>query len=163
MKLFFGGKAKMKRIVITWILAVGLFGLAGIAGAEQTNKPFVNVSATPDRLDLGSASIFENSYDVPAALTVKVESNCIHGPIMISTTKLKRRQGGSISPERLFVKTPATNGFVSMARPVEISKPAKGSHEIVLDLRVKMKTQFLDPAGEYTGTLMLTIMPSVLF
>ena len=149
----------MKRIVITWILAVGLFGLAGIARAEQTNKPFVNVSATPDRLDLGSASIFENSYDIPAALTVKVASNCMHGPIMISTTKLKRRRGGSISPERLFVKTPATNGFVSMARPVAISKPAIGSHEIVLDLRVE--TQFLDPAGEYTGTLMLTIMPSV--
>ena len=149
----------MKRLVITWVLAVGLFGLAGIAGAEQTSKPFVNVSATPDELDLGTASLFADSYDVPAALTVKVEANCLHGPIMISMTKLKRRQGGSISPERLFVKTPATNGFVPMARPVAISKPTIGSHEIVLDFRVD--AQFLDPAGEYTGTLMLTIMPPV--
>jgi hypothetical protein len=100
-----------------------------------------------------------DTYDVPAALTVKVEANCMHGPIMISATKLKHRRGGSISPERLLVKTPATGGFVTMAKPVAISKPATGSHEIVLDLRVQ--TQFLDPAGEYTGTLMLTIMPPV--
>jgi len=33
----------MKRLVITWVLAVGLFGLAGIAGAEQTGKPFVTL------------------------------------------------------------------------------------------------------------------------
>ena len=149
----------MKRIVITWVLAVGLFGLAGIAGAEQTSKPFVNVSATPDELDLGTASLFADSYDVPAALTVKVDSNCLHGPIMISTTKLKRRQGGSISPDRIFVKSPATGGFVTMARPVAISKPTIGSHEIVLDFRVNAR--FLDPAGEYTGKLMLTIMPPV--
>lgn len=147
----------MKRLVITWVLAVGLFGLAGIAGAEQTDEPFVNVSTTPDRLDLGTASIFADSFDVPAALTVKVEANCMHGPIMISVTKLKRRQGGSILPERIFVKTPATSGFVAMSRPVAISKPTTGPHKIVLDLRVQ--TRFFDPAGEYTGTLTLTIMP----
>jgi hypothetical protein len=96
---------------------------------------------------------------VPAALTVEVDSNCFHGPIMITTTKLKRRQGGSISPERIFVKTPATSGFVTMAKPVAISKSAEGPHKIVLDFRVE--TQFLDPAGEYTGTIMLTIMPPV--
>ena len=98
----------MKRLVITWVLAVGLFGLAGIAGGEQTDKPFVNVSTTPDKLDLGTVSLFMDTYDVPAALTVNVDANCMHGPIMISTTKLKRRQGGSISPERIFVKAPAT-------------------------------------------------------
>ena len=149
----------MKRLVITWVLAVGLFGLAGIAGAEQTGKPFVNVYTTPDKLDLGTASLFTDTYDVLAALTVKVDSNCMHGPIMISTTKLKRRRGGSISPERIFVNSPATSGFVTMARPVAISKPTIGPHKIVLDLRVQ--TQFLDPAGQYTGTLMLTIMPPV--
>lgn len=147
----------MKRLVITWALAAVLFGLAGVAGAEQINKPFVNVSTTPDVLDLGTASLFTDSLEVPGALTVKVDSNCFHGPIMISTTKLKRRRGGSISPERIFVKTPATGGFVSMARPVAISKSTDGPHTIVLDLRVE--TNFLDPAGEYTGTITLTIMP----
>ena len=79
----------MKRLVITWALAVGLFGLAGFAEAEQSDTPFVNVSTTPDKLDLGTASLFMDTYDVPAALTVKVEANCMHGPIMLSMTKLK--------------------------------------------------------------------------
>ncbi len=149
----------MKRLVITWVLAIGLFGLAGIVGAEQIDVPFVNVSTTPDKIDLGTVPLFTDAFEVPEALTINVESNCLHGPIMISTTKLKRRQGGSISPERIFVKSPATDGFVTMARPVAISKPTVGSHKIVLDFRVK--AQFLDPAGEYTGKLMLTIMPPV--
>ncbi len=147
----------MKRLVITWVLAAVLFGLAGVAGAEQFDKPFVNVSTTPDVLDLGTASLFTESLDVPGALTVNVDSNCFHGPIMISTTKLKRRQGGSISPDRIFVKTPATGGFVTMARPVAISKSTEGPHKIVLYLRVT--TKLLDPAGEYTGIITLTIMP----
>src|SRR4030042_5785336 len=149
----------MKRLIITWVLAAVLFGLAGVAGAEQSDKPFVYVSATPDILDLGTASIFSDGYDVPGALTLKVDSNCFHGPIMISTTKLERRHGGSISAERIFVKTPATGGFVTMAKPVAISKSTEGPHKIVLDFRVE--TKFLDPAGEYTGTITLTVMPPV--
>jgi len=147
----------MKRLVITWVLAAVLFGLAGIAGAGQTDVPFVKVSTTPDILDLGTSPVFTDSHDVPGALTVNVDSNCFHGPITISTTKLKRRQGGSISPNRIFVKTPATGGFVAMARPVVISKSTEGSHKIVLDLRVD--TKFLDSAGEYTGIVTLTVMP----
>jgi hypothetical protein len=153
---FLGGKIKMKRrFVITWALAVGLFGLAAVVEAEE---PFVHLSTTPDKIDLGTAP-FANSFDVPAALTVNVEANCIHGPIMISSTELKHSQGVSISPERIFVKSPATEGFIAMARPVVISKPTIGSHKVVLDLRVE--TDFLYPAGEYSGTLMLTIMPPV--
>jgi hypothetical protein len=149
---------KMKRLVITWVLAAALFGLAGIAGAEQIDELFVNVSTTPDILDLGTASLFTDSYDVPGALTVKVDSNCFHGPIMISTTKLRHRQGGSISPDRIFVKTPETGGFITMARPVAISKSTEGPHIIVLDLRVQT-SGLLYPAGEYTGTITLTVMP----
>ena len=148
----------MKRLVITWVLAAILFGLAGVAGAEQIDEPFVNVSTTPDVLDLGTASFFTDSHDVPGALTVKVDSNCFHGPIMISTTKLKHRQGGSISPDHIFVKTPETGGFITMARPVPISKSTEGSHKIVLDLRVETGG-LLYPADEYKGTITLTIMP----
>ena len=147
----------MKRFVITWSLAAVLFGLAGVAGAEKIDMPFVNISTSPDELDLGTIMLFADFYDVQAALTVDVDSNCMHGPIMISTTELKSRQGESISPERIFVKTPATNGFVTMARPVAISTPMEGPHKIVLNLRVQ--SNFIKPAGEYTGTITLTIMP----
>lgn len=147
----------MRRLVITWVLAIGLFGLNGIAGAEQTDPPFVNVYTKPDKIDLGTVPLFKDAFEVPEALTVYVDANCLHGPIMISSTKLKRPQGGSISPDNIFVRTPATGGYVAMARPVTISRPTTGSHKIVLDLRVQ--AQFLYPAGEYSGTLTLTIMP----
>lgn len=147
-----------RRIVITLALVVGLFGLTVIAEAEQAVEPFVHVSTSPDKIDLGTAPL-ANSFDVPAALTVNVEANCIHGPIMISSTKLKHSRGGSISPERIFVKSSDTEGFVAMARPVVISKPAIGSQKIVLDIRVESDLLYLYPAGEYSGTLMLTIMP----
>jgi hypothetical protein len=147
----------MRRLVITWVLAIGLFELTGIAGAEQTGPPFVNVYPTPDKIDLGTVPLFGNAFEVPKALTINVESNCLHGPIMISATKLKRPQGGSISPDNIFVRTPVTGGYVAMASPVAISEPTIGSHKIVLDLRVQ--AQFLHPAGEYSGTLTLTIMP----
>jgi len=153
-KLFLGGKQKMKRLVITWILAIGLFG---IADAEQIGPPFVNVYTTPDSIDLGTVPMFVEAFEVLEALTVNVDSNCLHGPILISATKLYRPEGGSISPDNIFVRTPATNGYVAMARPVMISKPKTGSHKVVLDLRVK--ANFLHPAGEYSGTLTLTIMP----
>jgi hypothetical protein len=147
----------MRRLVITWVLVIGFFGLAGIAGAEQTGPPFVNVYTTPDKIDLGTVPLFTDAFEVPEALTINVESNCLHGPITISATRLKRPQGGSISPDNIFVRTPVTGGYVSMARPVTISRPMTGSHKIVLDLRVQ--AQFLYPAGEYSGTLTLTIMP----
>ena len=146
----------MKRIVITWALTVGMLGLAVIAEAKPVDEPFVNISTTPDEVDLGTVPI-TNNFIVPGALTVNIESNCVHGPIMISSTKLKLRPGCSISPQNIFVKSPATSGFVAMARPVEISKPALGSHKIVLDFKVE--ADFFSPAGEYSGRLMLTMMP----
>jgi hypothetical protein len=147
----------MKRLFITFVLTIGLLGLAGVAQAEQNDKPFINVSTTPDSVDLGTASLFTNTFEVPAALTVNVDANCFHGPIMISATKLKHSRGISISPERIFVKSPVTSGFVAMAKPVAISKATMGSHKIVLDLKVE--ADLLYPAGEYSGTLMLTMVP----
>lgn len=150
----------MKRLIITWVLAVALFGLAGIAEAVKPvvkTKPFISVSTIPDVLDFGTSSLF-GSRDLPAALTVDVESNCLHGPIMVSVTKLRHRfGGGSISPERILVKTPVTGQFVTMEKPVFISEPTKGSHKIPLDFKVQ--TGFVDPAGKYKGTITFTIMP----
>ena len=132
----------MKRLVITWILAVALFGLAGTAEAVipvVKTKPFIFVSTTPDVLDFGTSSLF-GSRDLPAALTVDVESNCLHGP-----------------PERILVKAPVTGQFVTMEKPVFISEPTEGPHKIPLDFKVQ--TEIVDPAGKYKGTLTFTIMP----
>ena len=150
----------MKKVLITaWMVAVASIGFATVADAVQpAEKPFINVSTSPDRLDLGTAS-FAGAHNVPRALTVQVDSNCLHGPITISATTLRHDLGVSIPPERIFVRSKETRGFVPMNRPVRISAPTSGSHRIVLDLRVQ--TGFKNLAGNYRGTFMVTVMPPV--
>jgi hypothetical protein len=92
-----------------------------------------------------------------ASLKLKVESNCLHGPIQASITELKHRRGKTIPPDRISVRAPVTNGFVSMAKPVLISGPQKGSHVIDLDFRLEVSA--FETAGRYEGTITFTIMP----
>jgi hypothetical protein len=44
-----------------------------------------------------------------------------------------------------------------MGKPVVISKPATGSHDIELDF--KLQATHFDYAGRYSGTIIFTIMP----
>lgn len=148
------------RRTTTWaLLVVVAFAWTGTASAvkpAKTDIPYITITATPERLDLGTAT-FMGPREVKGALTVNVEANCLHGPIYLSTTPLRRRNGGSIEPDRIFVRTEATNGFVAVKRPVAISQPAKGSHEIVVDMKVD--TPAGAPAGDYRGELGLMIVP----
>ncbi len=158
------------KIVTTLLTAVVLFGVAGIAQADS--GPFVNVSAKSSSLVFGTPGLFSDGdphfgpgsvifptayFASSASLTVKVESNCLHGPIVASITELKHRKGGFIPPERISVKSPTTNGYVTMARPVVISRPEIGSHDIELDFRLDVFP--FDHAGSYRGTVTFTIMP----
>ena len=152
----------MKKLVTTWVMVTVLFGWAGIVQPKgQIIKPtpdeaFINISFAPRELDLGVAS-FLGFYDSEAALVMQVESNCLHGSILASTDGFRSMAGGFIPPERISIKGPATNGFVSMAKPVAVSMPEMGSHNVVLNFRVQ--TAFQDRDGKYGGTLVLTIMP----
>ncbi|MCH7556355.1 MAG: hypothetical protein IIB56_02745 [Planctomycetes bacterium] len=160
----------MKIVTTLLLTAVVLFGVAGIAQADS--GPFVNISTTSGSLEFGTPAlfsdgdtsfgpgsvIFPNIYFMSsAALTVKVESNYLHGPIVASITALKHPRGGSIPPERIFIKAPTTNGYVTMAKPVVISRPEIGSHDIELNFRLDIYPS--DHAGSYTGTITFTIMP----
>lgn len=151
----------MRRLV-TWTLALlASFGMVATASAVQpasTDKPFLTVSTTPDELDLGTAPS-AGPYQVDAAFTVEVDTNCTLGPIYASITALKHRNGSSIEPQSILVRTSATKGFVAMNKPVAISQPATGSQKIAVD--VKVLTKVLGPAGEYTGVFTFTITPPV--
>ncbi len=150
----------MKRVLITaLILATASMGLATVALAVQPAKEqFIHVTPSTYSLDLGTAAS-PGFYNIPKAITLTVDSNCLHGPIMISASNFQRRTVGSIPPERIFVRSAATWGFVKMDKPVPVSKPRVGSHDIVLDLQVQ--TGFNDFAGEYRGVLTVTVMPPV--
>jgi len=148
----------MKRIVVALVMVVALFGSVGVVQAIGSDTLFTSVSVTPDTLDFGTLPFLTRTYDPPATLKVKVKSNCFHGPIVASMKGLKHRNGNTITPDRIFIKASATGGFVSMAKPVAISKPTTGPHDILLNFRVK-SNEFSGIAGKYTGTIVLTIMP----
>ena len=158
------------KLVITLLTAVVLFGVAGIAQADSGS--FVNISATSDNLEFGKPTFFSEggtyfgpgsvvfpsaSFMSSASLMVKVESNCLHGPIVASITELKHPIGSSIPPERISIKSPTTNGYVTMAKPVAISMPETGSHDIGLDFRLDILPS--DYSGRYKGTITFTVMP----
>lgn len=151
----------MKRSRTRALVLLALFAMAVAASGVQpakTDKPFLSVSTRPERLDLGTAA-FIGPLQVDAAFTVEVDTNCALGPIYVSATPLKHHNGGSIDPESIFVRTSATDGFIAMKKPVAISPPATGSQKIVVD--VKVITQALGPAGEYSGVFTFTIAPPV--
>jgi len=159
-----------------------MFGPAGIEQADAINGPvaimkpaseigpFVSISSTSDILEFGEPE-FSDYFSTPgqvlfpslyrsssAALTVHVESNCLHGPIIASVTALKSSGGSTITPDRIFIKAPAiTDEYSSMARPVPISKTQTGSHDI--ELLFKLQAKLFDRAGRYTGFITFTVMP----
>ncbi|MHC4725970.1 MAG: hypothetical protein ACYS17_01985 [Planctomycetota bacterium] len=158
----------MKRVINIWLVAAILFTMPVIA---QADSPFVNISPSSESLKFGKpVYTLEGSHIGPgavlypttfgtasAALTLKVESNCLHGPIMAEITKLRHRMGKTIKPDRVSIKSPITNGFVSMEQPVVISNPEMGSHEIDLSFRLDITT--FEAAGQYKGILTFTVMP----
>jgi hypothetical protein len=160
------GEGKMKRRVIKiWLVAI--IAMPVIA---QADTPFVNISPSSNSLKFGEPVFSEPSLIGPGAalyptifgtssaeMTLKVESNCLHGPIMASITTLRHRMGKTITADRISIKSPITDGFVSMAKPVLISKPEMGSHNIDLSFRLEINP--FESAGRYEGTLTFTIMP----
>lgn len=179
---FWGEKTMKKLAVINWITMIVMFGLPGIAQADsgplvgrftiiqRDSGPFVSISTTPNVLDFDrptfadpvlapGQAMFPSIYrSAAASLTVHVESNCLHGSIVASVTKLKHSRGYTIPPERILIKAPVTNEeYIRMAKPVVISEPETGSHDIKLDF--KLQATHFDFAGRYSGALTFTVMP----
>lgn len=150
---FIWGENKMKNFLMTCVISTVLFGTNGIIRAQE---PFVRISTTGDSFKLGTFSFWDDSSS-SSVLTVKVESNCLHGPIVASITPLKQEGGNPITPDRIMVKTLTTGGYVSMAKPVSISETTQGSHDI--NMNFKIQTALKDRAGRYSGMLAFTVMP----
>ncbi len=124
--------------------------------AQMQGSPMINITTTPDKLDLGMSGL-PGGYVSTATVTVNIESNCLHGPVIASIGGLKNKGGDTIEPKRIFISGPETYGYVSMARPVVISKASVGPHSV--DLSFKVETEVDDPAGKYEGAIVFTIAP----
>ncbi len=156
----------MKKVTKIWLVVAILFTAPVTALADE---PFVNLNPSSNSLEFGEpefskpttvrgAILYPTIFGTSSAnLTLKVESNCLHGPIMASITKLRHRMGKTITPDRISIKAPITDGYVSMEKPVQISKPQIGSHEI--DLSFRLEVNPFEAAGQYKGTLTFTVMP----
>ena len=147
----------MKRFVL-WTILVVLIGLAGTT-YSRSDEAFVRIKTSSDELDLGTAIFFGGVHEVQGALKVEVEANCWHGPILISTTPLKRIRGGVIKPEDIFVRTSRVGHYVPLHQPVMILPTELGSGEVVLDFKVH--GDLSKPSGSYKGVITLTIVPPV--
>ncbi len=158
-----------------------MLGLAGIAQADSgplvgtftiqpDTGPFVSISTTSNVLEFDrptfahpilapGQAMFPSIYrSAAASLTVHVESNCLHGPIVASVTALKHSQGYIIPPERILINAPIMNEeYTRMVKPVVISEPEAGTHDI--ELNFKLQATHFDYAGRYSGTLIFTVMP----
>ncbi len=143
----------MKKLLITWSMLIVLFGTAGISRADEQ---YVKISTTAKSLNLGTLTFWGDGVSTEV-LKVRVESNCVHGPIVASITSLKGVGGGNITPDRILIKTETTGGFVPMAKPVSISETVEGSHDITANF--KIDTTIKDHAGRYSGSLAFTVMP----
>lgn len=124
--------------------------------AQMKGVPTIRITTTPDRLDLGRSG-FPGDYESTTTVTVNIESNCLHGPVIATISKLRNKGGATIEPRRVYVCGPETYGYVSMARPVVISRPAIGPHSVELSFKVNTKVN--DPAGSYEGAITFTIAP----
>jgi len=143
-----------KMLLITMVALISLCPI-GISRAEE---PYVYLSFEQKAVGLTS-NLLSDSI-TPEALTLKVNSNCYHGSVVASMGSLKNRWGRKIDNDRVYIKTLATGSFVSLVKPVVISEPTFGSHEIVIDFLVKANGAF-DRAGKYSGTIAFTILPPV--
>jgi len=155
----FDSKARGISPVLCGLVAVSAVAAlalcAGTAHAIPKVERYISVTVTPATLDLGSVPQ-PGLYDSASELKVHVTANCVHGGIAASVTALERAGGGgSIGPERVFVRLPATGVYVPMTNPVVVTGPMNpGVFDVVLMFRVE--TTWADNAGEYTGTLTIT-------
>ena len=146
----------MKKLLTIFLFVFVLLSSTGVVCAEQ---PFVYLSAPQKNVNLGTILIWDEI--IPGALTLKVNSNCLHGSVIASISPLKNMFGAQITKDRIFIRTSHTGGFVPMVTPVVISEPAIGSHDINIDFKVKANGVLLDNPGTYSGTLVFTVMPPV--
>jgi len=161
-KTKFSLKSKIVLAALALVVIVVL-GAATYAGSRPPiripYKPIIEqylcISVTPQELNLGSVP-HPGLYDSPAILTVHVAADCAHGGIVASATPLERAEGGTIPPERIFVRIPATGQYAPMDAPVAITGPmVPGVFDVELKFRVETVLQ--NPPGTYRGTFIFTV------
>jgi hypothetical protein len=157
------GDEKMKKIIIACAILAVCFGLTGMVQAMQpavSGEPFIAISVTPDKIDLGmiSPTGFKN---VPAKLEAHVIANCPH-QVKATFEPFRRKDSGvTIRPEHTAVEinginVPVAGSGVPIVSSVNPTPP--GGVDVPVDIKFSARGLLLYPAGPYRGCIVLTIM-----
>ena len=150
-----GALLALARIAAAAVLLIVCAARCADALPRVRVEPFVEVTVSPDVLDLGAVTQ-PGLYESAATATVHVAANCYHGGVVASVTPLERPGGGAIPPERVLVKVPVTGQYVNMAIPVLVTGPM-GPGFFDVELKFRVETILADVPGQYAGTLVLTV------
>ena len=142
-----------------YVILLAAFISISSVGITKAKEPYVYLSV--QQKDVNLESLLYCDTITHNALKLTVYSNCFHGPVVACMSSLKNLEGAEILSDRIFIKTDYTGSFISMDRPVIISKPEFGTHDIIIDFKVKANGAY-DRAGCYSGTIAFTIMPPAL-
>ncbi len=121
-----------------------------------TITPFAHISVSADSLDLGTVPR-PGVFDSPAKLIVHVAANIPHNGVMILMADPLEGPGGVKIPlNRTWVKLPAGGQLVDLTDQVAVTGPMNpGVFDVPLKFRVE--TDFGNPPGTYSGTLVVTL------
>jgi hypothetical protein len=163
------GGNKMKNVFVkVFVIAMVCFGLTSIVQAVRpalppkmvSDEPFVGISITPDNINLGIVSPM-GFNSLPAKLEAHIVANCPH-KVEASFVPFKGSDYNvTINPKHTSVEINGVkireNGsgipIVSSARPT----PPEGVG-VPVDIKFTTRNLMLYPAGQYKGSLVLTIM-----
>jgi len=145
------------------IVCVGLVGSAQAVPPVQPYpiEPFVDISVTPDKIDLGNVSP-RGQLNLPAELTVHIVANCPHRVGASFEPFTREGGGGGIRPEHISVVINGIGVPVAGAPVLVVSSPKPtpiGGVDLTVELKFGVEDALLYPAGAYRATLAFTIMP----
>ncbi len=131
--------------IILFVAVILVFCLG--RGTTLQAEPFASISV-PDKIDLGSASQY-GQQTFNSTIKVHITANCPHRIIASIGGAFASPAGGFIPKER-------TN--VEMVPPLVSSGTPPEGVDVDINLKFTIDIKSSDSAGEYTGTLVITIM-----
>lgn len=150
--------ALVRRLCLTAVIAALLGALPWCVQAQEP-PPFVHVWVETDHLDLGSVPQ-PGIFDSPATLIVRVTGNVRNGGVVVSMDAPLDGPGGAEIPrDRIWVKLEEAADFDdedNLTHPVMVTEPMKPG-EYYVPIKFRLVTELADPAGEYTGTVVVTV------
>jgi hypothetical protein len=150
----------MWNLAKTCVIIAVCFVTADMAAAVGPFQPFVKVTVPSDPLYLGEV-VGPGLQQIGSRVTAHVVANCPYH-IEASFLGLQNSKGAAaISPKHLSVKingreAPVGQGRVTIAQS---NRPtASCGEDVPVDLQVGVVGSAKYPAGQYRGTLVITVM-----